>query len=370
MSDVCPATGNRANGSSGCPFSVINIKRSVNASPWWLKTAVMGGVIGCLSLQVYKLLWQAKKIKRGTYKHVIYHDIVYPPFMVPSAVDDMRQNFVLRDDDVVIATYPKCGTTWMQQIVLLLLNTSSPEFHPDPMAQSPWLEMATSLHAADPTGKIGKSIADWNAMDKNKRRCLKTHAPEHLVPWVHSGSAVTGITKGAKVIVVCRNSFDAAVSMFHHSIDVPAFGYNGDWNDMFERFKTGQIEHGSYWEWYEGWYPTYHANQDSVLWINFEDIKANPMGEIRRVANFLDMQCDDDTIKGIADGSSFATMKKQFEIADADKLKKGLKVKKNHIRQGKVGGWKGYFSEEQKEVFLQRQKSYAAAVPTSVEIKI
>jgi len=35
-----------------------------------------------------------------------------------AAVRDLRKRFQLRAHDVVIATYPKCGTTWMQQLIL------------------------------------------------------------------------------------------------------------------------------------------------------------------------------------------------------------------------------------------------------------
>ncbi|KAH8071407.1 sulfotransferase [Aureococcus anophagefferens] len=48
--------------------------------------------------------------------------VPHPPCVKPSAVAELRRSFLSRAGDVFVCTYPKCGTTWMQQIVLLLLH--------------------------------------------------------------------------------------------------------------------------------------------------------------------------------------------------------------------------------------------------------
>ena len=85
---------------------------------------------------------------------------------------DRWDGFEFRDDDIVISTPPKCGTTWMQmQCALLLFRT--PDL-PAPLAHlSPWLEMNTR-----PLPEVLEQLAG-----QTHRRFIKTHTPLGGVPW-------------------------------------------------------------------------------------------------------------------------------------------------------------------------------------------
>ncbi|KAL1485188.1 hypothetical protein MTO96_032106 [Rhipicephalus appendiculatus] len=85
-----------------------------------------------------------------------------------------------RPDDVFVATYPKCGTTWTQYLILSILNKGDPpKTYIDFMLASPFLEMM-GAEAAEKMVRPG---------------VLKIHLPFNKTPY----------TEPAKYIYVARN---------------------------------------------------------------------------------------------------------------------------------------------------------------------
>ena len=100
-----------------------------------------------------------------------------------------------RDDDIVIATYAKSGTTWTQMICVLLIF-QDPEL-PRPLGViSPWIDMVTR-----PRTEV---VADLAA--QRHRRVLKTHTP------------LDGLPLDPRVTYLCvgRDPRDVALSMDRH----------------------------------------------------------------------------------------------------------------------------------------------------------
>ena len=72
------------------------------------------------------------------------------------SIADQVYNFCLRDDDIWIVTFPKAGTTWTQETVLMLLtNVDKEEGKKSLLLRSPFLEMGchsvTAKMKNDPT---------------------------------------------------------------------------------------------------------------------------------------------------------------------------------------------------------------------------
>ena len=68
-----------------------------------------------------------------------FEGIVLPALVGSKDIIALREQVVPRQDDVFIATFPKCGTTWMQQIVKLIWNKGNEDGR-DVDEALPWID--------------------------------------------------------------------------------------------------------------------------------------------------------------------------------------------------------------------------------------
>ncbi len=192
----------------------------------------------------------------------------------------------LRPTDVVIATYPKCGTTWTQQIVHGLRTRGSMDFEEISLVV-PWMETAPLLGI------------DLNAPQVAEPRAFKTHLSWEQVP------------KGGRYIYVAREPGDALVSFYHFlngylferdSIDLESFGRELFLSDFFSR-----VQFGRYWSHVRSWWEQRH--REDVLFLCFEDLKSSLESVVRRIAAFTGIAADAELLSLVLRQSSFEFMR-------------------------------------------------------------
>jgi hypothetical protein len=171
----------------------------------------------------------------------IIRGIPQNPTFEENSFGNVIDNFKTKDGDVFISTFVKAGTTWMQQIVHLLLQNGDPAgFYSQTI---PWLEATTSEFLGP------REAPTWTLERINSAeapRYFKTHATVAHLPRGHGK---------IKVIYVARNPKDTAVSLYHHAKSKPEFRYTGDFDLFCKIFLAGKAENGSWFghvrEWYE-----------------------------------------------------------------------------------------------------------------------
>lgn len=217
--------------------------------------------------------------------------------------------------DVFIVTPPKCGTTWMQQIVHGLRTCGSMDF--DEITRVvPWINMAFD------TG------IDIYAPQVARPHAFKTHTKLDEVP------------KGGKYIVIVREPCDTLVSDYHFmegmffekgTISLEEFAR--------EEFIPSHDIHKhilAFWD---------RRNDEDVLPLCYENMKADLSRTIERVAAFIDIPLDDELREIVPKQSDIKFMrehKEQFEDhiirkARGEAMRLPLDGRLNKVRTGQVG---------------------------------
>mmetsp|Transcript_2361 Transcript_2361/g.4912 ORF Transcript_2361/g.4912 Transcript_2361/m.4912 type:complete len:211 (-) Transcript_2361:237-869(-) len=172
--------------------------------------------------------------------------------------------------------------------------------------------------------------------------------------------ASTAAAAAARLVVVSRNPKDTAVSMFHHTVNIPPFGFRGGWDDFARLFLAGRVESSSFWEWHREWWAAAQEHRDAVLWVRFEEMKADLVGVVRRVAEHLQLERSEEEVRKIAARCGFDAMKSEAEARDSKAGENGGYVKKGHFRSGTVGGYRSVMSAETEALFDAKTEELAA----------
>ena len=270
------------------------------------------------------------------YKMNIVDGIPFPPFVTQQHMDKLKK-FQLRSDDIILATYPKSGTTWMQQI-LKLIYTGGNENGKNVSEAVPWLERGTvNMATSDP-----KAAVDFDNIPSP--RLLSSHAPYFLVPG--------GLphTSPAKYIYVARNPKDVAVSFYYHSRAFKAYEYSGPWEHFYTLFVTGQVEFGSWFDHVLGWWE--HRDQENILFLKYEDMQSDLHTSVQRIASFCGKNdLSPEVIERVVRLSTFQSMKAN-SLANGDWHSPFRNTEiAPFIRKGIIGDWKNHFSPKQNEEF-------------------
>ncbi|XP_047512985.1 sulfotransferase 1C4-like [Pieris napi] len=262
-------------------------------------------------------------------------------------------NMEVRSSDVFVASFPRSGTTWTQDMVWLIVSDLDYERALNIPLTERYAFLEFSLSFDD---EMKEKLFAVNKDDEAKLkefellfkpgteilettpspRFIKTHLPLSLMP----RKALE-----AKVVYVARDPRDAIVSFYHLVNSMRFANIDGDfktfWNSVVNNIQpwTPYFDHVK-----EAWEKRDHPN---MLFLFYEDMRKDLPSVVRRVSDFFGKEYNEEEIARLCDHLSFDNFKKNPSV-NYDLMKElgFMYADREFIRKGKSGGWRDYFDEE------------------------
>jgi aryl sulfotransferase len=262
--------------------------------------------------------------------------------------DTRRWNaFEHRAGDVFVCTPPKCGTTWTQTIVAMLMFPDG-NLPDTVMSMAPWLD--ARFHPLDET--IGRLEAQTH------RRSIKTHTSADGIPW----------WPDASYIVVGRDGRDTFMSFVNHMASLRpdrvgeliesavAEGIQFDAmppQDDIHQFFAGWLAGGELFRFLSTYWDL--RDQPNMLFVHYNDLKADLEKEVRRIAAFLGIAIDEKLLPGILERCSFDWMKTNADrIGDFGDMFQG--GGQSFFFKGTNGRWQTVLTPEELAAYERRSR--------------
>ncbi|WP_164659633.1 sulfotransferase domain-containing protein [Tropicibacter sp. Alg240-R139] len=253
--------------------------------------------------------------------------------------DNRRWDMVnIRPDDVFIVTPPKCGTTWMQTIVALLLS-GDPKVKTELSVKMPWVDIRI---------REMPEVADrLEAM--RHRRSMKSHTPMDGLP----------IDDQAQYICVFRHPLDAHFSFRKHLRNLPVTWFDTWYPEedidgtTFRRFLDGGAEGFD-----ADAMPLAHilqhynaakalADQSNVSLFHYADMTRDLAGTFSKLSRLLNITHSDALMAQLVQAATFDNMKSNAERYAPSGGKGFFKSDSGFFHSGTSGKWHGKLTDDE-----------------------
>ncbi|CAL9165727.1 cytosolic sulfotransferase 8-like [Musa acuminata AAA Group] len=204
-----------------------------------------------------------------------------------------QKYFKARPTDVLVATIPKSGTTWMKALVFSTVNRGScvDSQHAlesyNPHKYIPFLELQIYTN---------NRVPDLSKLPPP--RLFSTHIPFHSLP-------PSVVDSDCRVVYLCRNPKDNFISFWHHENWVRTRANLEPWTleKAFDNFCKGFSFFGPFWDHVLGYWKAHLERPKKILFVKYEELLQDTVAQLKRLAEFLGCPFSEDEEKeGVIDG--------------------------------------------------------------------
>nr|GLL35447.1 flavonol sulfotransferase-like [Ipomoea trifida] len=276
----------------------------------------------------------------------------YPTWVIHGLVA-LQQHFKPHPNDVLLASFPKSGTTWLKALLFSIVNRATynvddmmhPLLNSNPHELVPWLETYAYTNRTNP--RPPQSFL------------LSTHLAYPSLPeQIRSSSC--------RIVYVFRDPKDVLVSYWHFLDKLRPKGSSSiSLQEAFNQFSRGASPWGPYWDHVTGYYKASIQFPNKVFFVRYEDLKTETVFHVKRLAEFVgwpfsEEEENEGVVQKITDLCSFDKLS-NLEVNKngsflVGKLSTGRTVSLiNNVffRKGEIGDSKNHLSEEMREILDQ-----------------
>nr|CAB3484369.1 unnamed protein product [Digitaria exilis] len=268
---------------------------------------------------------------------------------VPGIVAIQRGGLAPRNGDVVLASAPKCGTTWLKALAFATMARAAhpsagggehPLLRANPHDCVPFME---KLFAAGLGSKVMDALPS--------PRIMATHMHHSLLP------ASIADNPHCKIVYVCRDPKDMLVSMWHFSRRIrPDLAFS----DLLEAACVGSCLSGPIWDHVLGYWNASKVSPERVLFLRYEEMLHDPVGNVVKLSQFLGRPfspaeeearvamdvvrlCSFDNLKDLKVNKEASGSGSSSPLGG---VRESAFVNSSYFRRGKAGDWVNHMTPE------------------------
>ncbi|KAH6829714.1 hypothetical protein C2S53_011096 [Perilla frutescens var. hirtella] len=258
-----------------------------------------------------------------------------PLFIKP--IKRVINNFNPLSSDVILATFPKTGTTWLKSLLYSIINQSSKHIlslqHPHELI--PFLEAQVFTHSGDPSIDAGSLDANHSC------RIFNTHIPYQL--W-----AKTLDSCESWVIYLTRNPKDTLISAWNFANKLNLERVE-QWplDVAVDQFCRGIFLCMPYYDHVIGYRELSSRRPKNVLFLTYEEMMEDTHGCVKKLGDFLECPFEsEDEVEEIVKNCSIEVLS-SHDVNKSEEIPTWFPTPYNSFfSKGVVGDYKNYLNDE------------------------
>ncbi|KAI5656630.1 hypothetical protein M9H77_25423 [Catharanthus roseus] len=255
------------------------------------------------------------------------------PEMIKSTLA-LPSHFHPRDDDILLASSLKVGTTWLKSLCTNIMHKQDVLTKVSPHMHIPTIE--SMIFVNDPFALLSKIPSP---------RIVHTHLPYTLLSDSIKNSK-------CKIVYITRNPKDTFISLWHHSnntVDGIIIKKPLSLEKAFEYFCNGVYIQGPFFDHVLEYYLESLKIPNKILFLRYEDLQRNPKGEVKKLALFLGRPfCLESEVDQVLGNCSLERLK-NLEVNKIGRNKYNGLPNAVYFRKGIIGDSRNYLTQEMEE---------------------